>query len=141
MLQLFRPPVFDGPTSRGLFDPKTGAMWMVDSFPCFTPGSLDADEMPQTAGAGDAGAQQCDLALACLAGRRTYVRHVDAVEALGARTVASAHGPVLRGERLDDAFDRLRTLAGMPIIPTPGQELLDACSRRRWLTLRPERLA
>jgi hypothetical protein len=57
--------------------------------------------------------------------RATYGRHVDAVEAFGATTVASAHGPVLRGERLDDAFDRLRSLAGAPIIPTPGQELLD----------------
>ena len=56
-------------------------------------------------------------------------RHVDAVEALGARTVASAHGPVLRGEPLDDAFDRLRGLAGAPIIPTPGQELLDSAHR------------
>ena len=54
-----------------------------------------------------------------------YARHVDAVEAMGALTVASAHGPVLRGERLDDAFDHLRRLAGAPIIPTPGQELLD----------------
>ena len=42
---LFRPPVFDGPTSRGLFDPKSGAMWIVDSFACFTTGSLDADEL------------------------------------------------------------------------------------------------
>jgi hypothetical protein len=32
---------------------------------------------------------------------------------------------VLRGERLDDAFDRLRGLAGAPIIPLPGQDLLD----------------
>jgi hypothetical protein len=54
------------------------------------------------------------------------VRHVDAVEALGAHTVASAHGPVLRSGRLDDAFDRLRALAGAPVIPTAGQELLDS---------------
>jgi len=58
--------------------------------------------------------------------RAVYLRHVDAVEALGAHTVASAHGPVLRGGRLDDAFDRLRALAGAPIIATPGQELLDS---------------
>jgi hypothetical protein len=32
---------------------------------------------------------------------------------------------VLRGDLLEDAFDRLRVLAGAPIIPTPGQELLD----------------
>jgi len=127
VLRLFRPPVFDGPTSRGLFDPSTGAMWAVDSFACFTPGSLDADELPP------------DLLADCMPAlmsaispwhawldRASFTAHVDAVEALGARTVASAHGPVLRGERLDDAFDRLRALAGAPAIPTPGQELLDA---------------
>ena len=43
----------------------------------------------------------------------------------GATTVASAHGPLLSGDAIDDAFDRLRALAGAPIIPTPGQELLD----------------
>jgi hypothetical protein len=58
--------------------------------------------------------------------RAAYGRHVDAVEALGARVVASAHGPVLRGAQLDDAFDRVRGLAGAAIIATPGQELLDS---------------
>lgn len=126
VLKLFRPPVFDGPTSRGLFDPKSGAMWIVDSFACFTPGSLDADELPP-----DLLAQVMPALGSAISpwhawlDAAAYARHVDAVEALGARTVASAHGPVLRGERLDDAFDRLRKLAGAPIIPTPGQELLD----------------
>lgn len=127
VLHLFRPPIFDGPTSRGLFDSKTSAMWIVDSFACFTPGSLDANDLPE------------DLLAHCMPAlnsavspwhawldRATYGRHIDAVEALGAKTVASAHGPVLRGDRLDDAFDRLRGMAGAPIIPTPGQELLDA---------------
>lgn len=127
VLQLFRPPIFDGPTTRGLFDPKTAAMWIVDSFACFTPGSLDADELPpelleQTMPALNSAVSPWHAWL----DRAAYARHVDAVEALGARTVASAHGPVLRDERLDDAFDRLRHLAGAPIIPTPGQELLDA---------------
>ena len=127
VLGLFRPPVFDGPTSRGLFDPRTEAMWIVDSFPCFTPGTLDADEMPQ-----DLLAEVMPALSSAVSpwhawlDTAAYARHVDAVEALGARTVASAHGPVLRGERLDDAFDRLRALAGRPIIPTPGQELLDS---------------
>jgi flavorubredoxin len=127
VLHLFRPPVFDGPTSRGLFDPKSGAMWIVDSFPCFTPGTLDADEMPQ-----DLLAQVMPALSSAISPWHAWLdpaafnRHVDAVEALGAHTAASAHGPVLRGERLDDAFDRTRTLAAMPIIPTPGQELLDS---------------
>jgi flavorubredoxin len=127
MLKLFRPPVFDGPTSRGLFDPKSGAMWIVDGFACFTPGTLDADEMPQELLAQVMPALGSAISPwhAWLDGA-AYARHVAAVEGLGASTVASAHGPVLRGERLDDAFDRLRALAGAPISPTPGQELLDS---------------
>ena len=126
MLQLFRPPIFDGPTTRGLFDPKTAAMWIVDAFACLTPGSLDAQDLPQDL------LEQCMPAMNSAVSpwhawldRALYGRHIDAIEALGAKTIASAHGPVLRGELLGDAFDRLRGLAGAPIIPTPGQALLD----------------
>ena len=102
-------------------------MWIVDSFACFTPGSLDADDLPQ-----ELLAQVMPALSSAISPWHAwldpgaYVRHVDAVEALGACTVASAHGPVLSGGRLDDAFDRLRALAGSPLILTPGQELLDS---------------
>jgi flavorubredoxin len=126
VLQLFRPPIFDGPTTRGLFDPTTRAMWIVDTFACLTPGSLQAEDLPREL------LEQCMPAMNSAVSpwhawldRAAYGRHVGAVESLGARTVASAHGPVLHGELLDDAFDRLRVMAGAPIIPTPGQELLD----------------
>jgi flavorubredoxin len=126
VLHLFRPPIFDGPTTRGLHDPTTGAMWIVDTFACLTPGSLDAQELPPQLLA------ECMPAMNSAVSpwhawldRSVYGRHVDRVESYGARTVASAHGPVLRGVLLEDAFDRLRVLAGAPIIPTPGQELLD----------------
>ncbi len=39
--------------------------------------------------------------------------------------VASAHGPVHRGARIDDAFRRTLDLAGRPATPTPGQDVLD----------------
>jgi flavorubredoxin len=125
VLQLFRPPIFDGPTTRGLFDPKTGAMWAVDSFACFTPGPLDADALPAEALGGMTGLNSAVSPWHAWLDRERYGRHVDAVEALGARVAASAHGPVLRGGALDDAFDRVRALAGAPIIPLPGQALLD----------------
>ena len=126
VLHLFRPPIFDGPTTRGLFDPTSGAMWIVDTFACLTPGALDAADLaPQQLEQMSAMNSAVSPWHAWL-DRRSYAQHVDAVEAFGARTVASAHGPVLRGEPLDDAFDRLRGLAGAPIIPTPGQELLDS---------------
>ena len=54
-----------------------------------------------------------------------YRRHVDQVEGLGVLTVASAHGPIITGDAVREAFDVVRGLAGQPIIPAPGQELLD----------------
>ena len=125
VLQLFRPPIFDGPTTRGLFDAKSGAMWIVDSFACLTPGALDADALSTEVLAAMSGWNSAVSPWHAWLDRDSYGRHVDAVERLGPRTVASAHGPVLRGAALDDAFDRVRGLAGAPIIPLPGQELLD----------------
>jgi flavorubredoxin len=124
-LHLFRPPIFDGPTTRGLFDPTTQAMWIVDTFACLTPGALDTDQMTPEQLAQMSAMNSAVSPWHAWLDRAVYGRHIDAVESFGARTVASAHGPVLRDERLDDAFDRLRGLAGTPIIPLPGQELLD----------------
>jgi hypothetical protein len=31
-MRLVLPPIFDGPTTRGLFDERTGVLWGVDSF-------------------------------------------------------------------------------------------------------------
>ena len=38
-LRRVRPPIFDSPTTRGLFDPTTGVYWASDSFatPMLTP--------------------------------------------------------------------------------------------------------
>jgi flavorubredoxin len=41
-LHLFRPPIFDGPTTRGLYDERTGVMWAVDSFAALTTASVFA---------------------------------------------------------------------------------------------------
>jgi len=50
-----------------------------------------------------------------------YDRHVDTVEALAPRVVASAHGPVLRGWAIHDAFDRVCSMAGRPRVMPPGR--------------------
>jgi flavorubredoxin len=125
VLQLFRPPIFDGPTTRGLYDPTTSAMWIVDTFACLTPGALEGEALSDEQLAQMSAMNSAVSPWHAWLDRDAYGRHVDAIEAFGARAVASAHGPVLRGTQLDDAFDRLRGLAGAPIIPTPGQELLD----------------
>jgi flavorubredoxin len=125
-LHLFRPPIFDGPTTRGLYDPTTATAWAVDTFACLTPGSLDVHDLP---------AEHVEAQLPMMNSLVSpwhqwldadlYRRHVDEVEALGLLTVASAHGPVLTGDAIHQAFDVVRDLAGRPTIPSPGQELLD----------------
>jgi len=54
-----------------------------------------------------------------------YGRHVDSVAALAPSAVASAHGPILTGGQIDDAFHRVRGLAGMPRLMLPEQPSLD----------------
>lgn len=125
-LHLFRPPIFDGPTTRGLYDPTTAAMWIVDTFACLTPGSLDVHDLAR-----DHVAEQLPAMNSLVSpwhqwlDADAYRRHVDEVEAMGVLTVASAHGPVLTGDAIHQAFDVVRDLAGKPIVPGPGQELLD----------------
>jgi flavorubredoxin len=125
-LHLFKPPIFDGPTTRGLFDPTTAAMWIVDTFACLTPGTLDVHELPRDL------LEESMPAMNSLVSPwhqwldpAAYGRHVDEVEAVGVLTVASAHGPVLTGDAIREAFQVVRRLAGQPILPAPGQELLD----------------
>jgi flavorubredoxin len=127
-LHLFRPPIFDGPTTRGLFDERTGVMWAVDSFAALTTGAVhDAADLPP-----ELYDETFRLFNSMISpwhqwlSPERYGRHVDTVEAMGATTIASAHGPVLRGPFISGAFDRVRAMAGQPIVPPPGQATLDA---------------
>jgi flavorubredoxin len=125
-IQLFLPPIFDGPTTRGLYDPTTATAWVVDTFACLTPGSLDVHDLPA-----DHVEEQL-LTMNSLVSPwhqwvdpGAYGRHIDSVEAMGIVTAASAHGPVMTGDAIHQSFDLIRELAGRPTIPSPGQELLD----------------
>lgn len=127
--QLFKPPIFDGPTTRGLYDTSTAFMWAVDSFVCMVPDAGDVYDVHQI---DPAFVDEQMPAMQSLVSpwhtwldTGAYTRHVDDVEALGVLTVATAHGPVLTGDAIHRAFDSARAIAGKPIIPGPGQEVLD----------------
>jgi flavorubredoxin len=126
-LQLFRPPIFDGPTTRGLYDPTTAVMWIVDTFACLTTGPLhDIREVPR---------EVVDETMPLFNSMvspwhqwldpTAYRRHVDEIEAMGVLAVASAHGPVITGDAIHEAFDVVRGLGGRPNLQGPGQDLLD----------------
>ena len=126
-VHLVVPPIFDGPATRGLYDDKTGVLWSVDSFAAMTPGAVfDVREIPT---------DMFDTSFALLNSLISpwhqwldparYRRHCDEVQALNPTATASAHGPVLKGAAIADAFERVRGMAGAPIVQPPGQPLLD----------------
>ena len=91
-----------------------------------TPGSLDIHDLPRDLVAENMPAMNSSrLAMARLARPDQVPRARRLVEAMGVMTVATAHGPVLTGDAIREAFDVVRDLAGKPIIPGPGQEVLD----------------
>jgi hypothetical protein len=117
----------DGPTTRALYDESTSVLWAVDSFAALAPGAVfDVAGVPR---------DLYDETFAQLNSLVSpwhqwldpvrYARHVDRVEGLRPRAVASAHGPMLRGPATTDAFARVRAMAGQPIVEPPGQPLLD----------------
>ncbi|MEV6332420.1 MBL fold metallo-hydrolase [Streptomyces sp. NPDC051909] len=126
-LNLVLPPIFDGPTTRGIIDDKTGIFWAVDSFACLTPQDVHAIE--------DVPAEMRDETFRTLNSMvspwhqwlnpETYSRHIDSIEKMQPQALASAHGPVFRGGDITDGFSRIRALAGADPSPKPGQSVLD----------------
>ena len=123
-----RPPTFDSPATRGLVDESTGVLWAADAFGSLSPGAvLERSEVPD---------DLYDASFPLLNGWNTpwmewvdaqrYAAHVATTRTLPLEVVASAHGPVLRGGQIDDAFGRTLALAAQPIPPMPGQDALDA---------------
>jgi flavorubredoxin len=126
-LHLLVPPIFDGPTTRALYDGSTSVLWAVDSFAAMAPGPVfDIADLPRDL-YDESFAQLNSLVSPWhqWLDPRKYARHVNEVESLRPKVVASAHGPVLTGAAITDAFARVRAMAGQPIVQPPGQELLD----------------
>jgi flavorubredoxin len=126
-MRLVLPPVFDGPTTRGVLDERTGVLWAVDSFAALTTGAVHRrEEVPD-----DLYDETFVLFNSLISpwhqwlDPAKYGSHVDSVAALAPTAVASAHGPILTGAQIDDAFTRVRGLAGMPRLMLPEGPDLD----------------
>jgi len=127
-LQAVRPPVFDSPTTRGLFDPKTGVYWAVDTFatPLPDPNLAIADLDPEFWQFGMTmfafGAVSPWLAML---DHDKYGRYVDTVQGLDITTIAACHSPVIEGPYIQRAFDRIREFPLVDPPPMPTQSILD----------------
>ena len=127
-LHAVRPPIFDSPTTRGLFDPTSGVYWSVDTFatplPDMKMGIADLD--PEF--------WQFGLTLFAMgavspwlawADHAKFGATVDRVQDLDITTIAGCHTPVIEGPFIAQAFDTVR---GLPLVeppPLPDQSVLD----------------
>ncbi len=127
-LVALRPPVYDSPTTRGLFDPTTGVYWSADTF---------ATPLPDpAAGIADLDAEFWEFGLTLFALGAVspwlslvdpvkYGTYVDRVQNLDITTVAGCHTPVIEGPFIDQAFARIRQLPTVDAPPMPDQSVLD----------------
>jgi flavorubredoxin len=127
-LLALRPPVYDSPTTRGLFDPTTGVYWAVDTFatPLPDPGAGIADLEKEF---WDFGIQLFAMGAVSpwltLVDPKKYAKYVDQVQNLDITTVAACHSPVIEGPFIEQAFARVRELPGLECPPMPDQSILD----------------
>ena len=129
VLAALRPPNFDSPTTRGLWDPSTGVYWAVDSF------ATPLTEVPAVELDGvDRDFWQFGLTLFALGAvspwltlvdEAKFAAHVDRIQGLGITTLACCHSPALRGQRIDDAFAIVRGLPTADVPALPDQSVLD----------------
>jgi flavorubredoxin len=127
-LHAIRPPVYDSPTTRGLYDPKSKVYWAVDSFATPLPDSKlaisDLDDEFWTFGMTlfAYGAVSPWLAMTDPA---KFNQHVDLSQNLDINTIASCHSPILEGDYIAKAFEKVRQLPTVDPPPMPDQSVLD----------------
>lgn len=128
VLQAWRPPVFDSPTTRGLYDPSTGVYWAVDTFatplPDPTMGIADLDPNFWEFGMTLFSLGAVSPWLSMLDPDK-YGRHVDTVQSLDITMVAACHSPVIEGPYIERAFAQIRALPSVEPPPLPDQSVLD----------------
>lgn len=126
-LLAIRPPVYDSPTTRGLFDPTTGVYWASDAFAAamLTPVNDVADLDPQFWTELVATFSQAVAPWIQIADDAKYQATVDRIAALGASTIAGCHTPVIRRSHVDHALAATRVAPVAPAAPLPDQAVLD----------------
>jgi flavorubredoxin len=128
VLRAVRPPVFDSPTTRGLFDPTTGVYWASDGFatPMHRPVTnvldLDHDAWVQ----GMATFDNYVSPWLRITDPVRYQQTVDRVAELEPTVLAGCHTPAVTGARVAEAIAAARRAPTAAFDPEPDQRVLDA---------------
>jgi flavorubredoxin len=127
VLQAVRPPVYDSPTTRGLFDPTTGVYWASDAFatPLLAPQThLDGIDPDFWAG-GFATFGQYISPWSLLADDAKFAQTVRRIEQLDITAIAGCHTPTIGPDHVGAALELMHTFRSMPIMPEPDQAVLE----------------
>jgi flavorubredoxin len=127
ILAAVRPPLYDSPTTRGLFDPTTGVYWASDCYACpVTAPTAFIDELDPDAWAdGFANFQTWNSPWSTMVDRNLYGEACAAIERLGVSTIATCHSPTIGASQVERAFELLRAVPGAVVLPQPDQRVLD----------------
>jgi flavorubredoxin len=129
-LVAIRPPVYDSPTTRGLYDPATGVYWASDAFATPMPSRpVDrVDDLPPPMWA-EGMALFHHHALAPwlpIVDRAAYAAQCERLRSLAPEVVVGAHTPLIAGAAVAAAFDHLAALPDVTPPPHPDQQALEA---------------
>jgi flavorubredoxin len=127
-LAVIRPPVYDSPVTRGLYDPRSGVYWAVDAYATTVPHAVErTDELdPEFWDEQFLGLNRMNSPWTTLADPTRFGREVDRIASLDVTAIASAHSPVISRSSVVEAHAKMRRVAGGPATPLPTQVDLDA---------------
>jgi flavorubredoxin len=122
-----RPPFFDNPTTRGLFDATTRVYWAADTFATALPHPAEdaADLKREAWREGMLLGNRLNHPWHLWLDTGKFNQHVDRVQSLDITTAASCHGPTIHQGMIDEAFELIRQVPELPAWEEPGQDFLD----------------
>lgn len=122
------PPIFDSPTTRGLFDARTGVYWAVDAFASLLTDPAVVDTAQLEAGFWEETLLHSNRMISpwhTFVDPAKFDRHVDKVATLPITAIASAHSAAVRGQNVSEAMRLIRQVARMDAAPLPTQTDLE----------------
>lgn len=123
-----RPPVYDAPSTRGVFDVTSGTYWSVDCFGSAVPHHADevADLDRDVWEEGFVAFQQQVSPWVTDVEPLRWRAAIGRLAALQPTVIASGHGPVIHRRDIERSLDLLAELPRRPLAGLPGQRQLEA---------------
>jgi flavorubredoxin len=126
-LAAIRPPLYDSPTTRGLFDARTGVYWASDCYatPVERGTAFVEDLDPEEWAGGFNTFARWNSPWVDLVDPDRFAAECRRIEELPLHAIAGTHGPTIEASDLAQAHALLRDAPRAVVPPQPGQDVLD----------------